>query len=318
MEDRQELRICLGEAEHIRNFLGYQDKNLRLLEKGLAADIMVRGDTVILFGRQGELDDASAVVEYLLSLSQAGVIIHPMAVNYAIRLKGEADRVTAERLAIPIYTNPKGKPIRAKTLGQWYYIEAIRTHDLTFGIGPAGTGKTYLAVVMAVAALKNKQVNKIVLARPAVEAGEKLGFLPGDLQDKVNPYLRPVYDGLDDILGRETAEKYMERGIIEVVPLAYMRGRTLEDAFIILDEAQNTTSQQMKMFLTRLGLGSKAVITGDVTQIDLPGGQASGLIEAERRLRDIDEISFCYFNGHDVVRHPLVQKIIEAYERKWV
>jgi len=318
LEAKQELRLTIENSEHLSNILGYQDRNLRILECGLKADIVVRGDTFILTGANADIEDAKTVVEHLISLSQAGVNIQPLAIEYAIRLKGDAGNALAEKLAIPVYTNPKGKIIRAKTVGQWYYLEEIKHHDLTFGIGPAGTGKTYLAVVMAVAALKKKQVNRIVLARPAVEAGEKLGFLPGDMQEKVNPYLRPVYDGLYDLLGKETAEKYMERGIIEVVPLAYMRGRTLEDAFIILDEAQNTTSQQMKMFLTRLGVGSKAVITGDITQIDLPNGQVSGLIEAERRLKDIDEIAFCYFSDVDVVRHPLVQKIIKAYERKWI
>lgn len=318
MDLKQEIKICLEDSEHLSNILGYQDRNLRLLEKGLDADIVVRGDTFIINGTDEDVKNAKSVIEHLISLSYAGVNIQPLAIEYAVKLKGDIGNALAEKLAMPVYTNPKGKIIRAKTVGQWYYLEEIKHHDLTFGIGPAGTGKTYLAVVMAVAALKKKQVNRIVLARPAVEAGEKLGFLPGDMQEKVNPYLRPVYDGLYDLLGKETAEKYMERGIIEVVPLAYMRGRTLEDAFIILDEAQNTTSQQMKMFLTRLGLGSKAVITGDITQIDLPNGQASGLIEAERRLKDINEIAFCYFSEMDVVRHPLVQKIIKAYERKWI
>jgi phosphate starvation-inducible PhoH-like protein len=197
-------------------------------------------------------------------------------------------------------------------------LQAVNQHDIVFAIGPAGTGKTFLAVLKAVSALKARRVSRLILTRPAVEAGEKLGFLPGDLQDKVNPYLRPVYDALDEALGVDQAAKYLERGIIEVAPLAYMRGRTLDDAFIILDEAQNTTPQQMKMFLTRIGQGSRAVITGDVTQIDLPAGQTSGLIEAERRLRDIEELAFCYLSRVDVVRHPLVQKIIEAYEKKWV
>ncbi|MEG1537922.1 MAG: PhoH family protein, partial [Clostridiales bacterium] len=207
---------------------------------------------------------------------------------------------------------------KPKSFGQWQFLQAIDKHDLVFAIGPAGTGKTFLAVLKAVTALKQKQKSKIILARPAVEAGEKLGFLPGDLQDKVNPYLRPVYDALDEALGVESARKYMDKGIIEVAPLAYMRGRTLDDAFIILDEAQNTTPQQMQMFLTRMGAGSKAVITGDITQIDLPPGQVCGLIEAERRLREIEEIAFCYLSRVDVVRHPLVQKIIQAYERKLV
>ena len=209
---------------------------------------------------------------------------------------------------------PRGKQIKPKTIGQRNYINAIKKHDIVFGIGPAGTGKTYLAVIMAVVALKNKEVNRIVLVRPAVEAGEKLGFLPGDLQDKVNPYLRPLYDGLYDVLGMETAQKYMDRSIIEVAPLAYMRGRTLDDSFIILDEAQNTTPEQMKMFLTRIGFGSKAVITGDVTQVDLPKGNYSGLVEVQKILPNVEGISFQYLTEADVVRHPLVQKIILAYE----
>jgi phosphate starvation-inducible PhoH-like protein len=217
-----------------------------------------------------------------------------------------------------IFTTPRGRAIKAKSFGQWQYLQAIDEHDIVFGIGPAGTGKTFLAVLKAVTDLKKRRVARLVLARPAVEAGEKLGFLPGDLQDKVNPYLRPVYDALDEALGVDQAQKLLERNIIEVVPLAYMRGRTLDDAYIILDEAQNTTPQQMKMFLTRIGMGSRAVITGDITQIDLPAGQTSGLIEAERRLRDVKGLAFCYLTRVDIVRHPLVQKIIEAYEKKWV
>ncbi|MCL2817791.1 MAG: PhoH family protein [Clostridiales bacterium] len=313
-----ELKLPLTDNGQAGNLLGDQDKNLRLLEAALKAKIVVRGDSVIINGDAKDVEEARQVLSHLITLSAGGVYISPMAINYALSAKGNADEALAQKLTETVYTTPKGKQIRPKTIGQWYYLQSIRSNDLTFGIGVAGTGKTYLAVVMAVAALKQRQISKIVLARPAVEAGEKLGFLPGDLQDKVNPYLRPVHDALYDVLGQETAQKYMERNTIEVVPLAYMRGRTLEDSFIILDEAQNTTSPQMKMFLTRLGLGSKAVITGDITQIDLPSGQVSGLIEAERRLRDIEEISFCYFTRVDVVRHPLVQKIIDAYERKWV
>lgn len=214
-----------------------------------------------------------------------------------------------------IHSTNRGKQIRAKTIGQYRYVKAIEQKDITFGIGPAGTGKTYLAVVMALKALKNKQVERIVLTRPAVEAGEKLGFLPGDLQDKVDPYLRPLYDALYDVLGLDMAQKYMERQIIEIAPLAYMRGRTLEDAFIILDEAQNTTPEQMKMFLTRIGFGSKAVVTGDITQVDLPKHSQSGLLRAEEILQEIDEISFHHLTAQDVVRHPVVARIIAAYER---
>lgn len=309
--------ITLGNG-NAAQVLGYQDKHLRVLEKSLKADILARGDEIVLRGQPEDVEEAATVFRHLLTLAAGGTVITPLAVNYALASRNMREENLAGRLAQVIYTTPKGKQIKAKSLGQWHYLQAIAQHDLVFGIGPAGTGKTYLAVAQAVSALKKKEVGKIVLARPAVEAGEKLGFLPGDLQDKVNPYLRPVYDALDDILGQDMARKLMERNTIEVVPLAYMRGRTLEDAFIILDEAQNTTPQQMKMFLTRLGIGSKAVITGDITQIDLPHGQVCGLIEAESRLKDIKELAFCYLSRMDVVRHPLVQKIIEAYEKQWV
>jgi len=300
------------------NVLGYQDKHLRLLEQNLSASLLVQGDQLMISGNPEEVADAYNVISQLQRQAAKGIDISIMAVNYALASKEQMDTALADKLTETIYVTPRGKQIKAKTVGQYKYLQAIEDNDLVFSIGPAGTGKTFLAVVRAISALKKRRVSKIVLARPAVEAGEKLGFLPGDLQDKVNPYLRPVYDALDDILGVEAARKYMEHNTIEVVPLAYMRGRTLDDAFIILDEAQNTTPQQMKMFLTRLGAGSKAVITGDITQIDLPPGQSCGLIEAERRLKDINEIVFCYLTRIDVVRHPLVQKIIDAYDRKWV
>ncbi len=300
------------------NVLGYQDKHLKLLEHQLTASLAVCGDQLIISGNPQEVADAYIVISQLKKQAAKGIDISAMTVNYALASKEQMDETLADKLTETIYVTPRGKQIKAKTVGQYNYLQAIENNDLVFSIGPAGTGKTFLAVVKAIAALKKRRVAKIVLARPAVEAGEKLGFLPGDLQDKVNPYLRPVYDALDDILGVEVARKYMEHNTIEVVPLAYMRGRTLDDAFIILDEAQNTTPQQMKMFLTRLGAGSKAVITGDITQIDLPPGQSCGLIEAERRLKDIDEIVFCYLTRIDVLRHPLVQKIIDAYDRKWV
>lgn len=315
---QREEKISLGENGQAANILGYQDQHLRILENALDANIVARGSEVLIRGNSKAVEEALNVFSHLITLAQGGIHISPMTVNYALSSKNRDSGVMAAHLTETFYTTPRGKQIRPKTSGQWHYLQSIAANDLVFCIGPAGTGKTYLAVMMAVVALKNKQVSKIVLARPAVEAGEKLGFLPGDLQDKVNPYLRPVYDALDDILGQEMARKYVERNIIEVVPLAYMRGRTLDDAFIILDEAQNTTPQQMKMFLTRLGLGSKAVITGDITQIDLPSGQVSGLMEAERKLKDIEGIVFCYLSRVDVVRHPLVQKIIEAYERKWI
>ena len=313
-----EIRISLGDIDKAQVILGERDSNLRLLEKGLNAKVVIRGEEAILTGEDQDLAEAQTVFRHLITLAEGGAPISTLAVNYALALKNQKAEELPKQLGEVVFTTPRGRNVRAKSLGQYNYLCSIDTHDLTFAIGPAGTGKTYLAVVKAVIALKAQRVAKLVLARPAVEAGEKLGFLPGDLQDKVNPYLRPVYDALDDTLGHDRAAKLLEKQVIEVVPLAYMRGRTLDDAFIILDEAQNTTPQQMKMFLTRLGIGSKAVITGDITQIDLPAGQSCGLIEADRRLKDINEIAFCYLSRLDVVRHPLVQKIIDAYERKWI
>ena len=309
-------KLQIGDNIQAMAILGEHDAHLKMLEEALLAHIVVRGNEITISGRPEEVEEAVNAFSQLLALAAAGQAISTASVNYALatRLKPPVDLPQA--LSEPIYVTAKGKAVRPKTIGQWQYVQAIREHDLVFGIGPAGTGKTYLAVTTAVAALKNRRVSRIVLARPAVEAGEKLGFLPGDLQDKVNPYLRPVYDALDETLGQEQARKHMERGTIEVAPLAYMRGRTLEDAFIILDEAQNTTPQQMKMFLTRMGLGSSAVINGDITQIDLPAGQTSGLVEAERQLFGIRGIGFCYLSKLDVVRHPLVQRILEAYESR--
>lgn len=310
----KELRITIGSNGQAANLLGHRDENLRLLEDNLQAEIVARGDQVILTGTPEEVAKARHVFEHLLTLVQAGVDITPSSIDYALRTVGQGQEKIAEKLTETIYVTPRGKQIKAKTLGQHQYIQSIRQNGIVFGIGPAGTGKTYLAVVMAVMALKNKEVKRIILTRPAVEAGEKLGFLPGDLQDKVDPYLRPIYDSLYDVLGMENAQKLMERATIEVAPLAYMRGRTLDDAFIILDEAQNTTPLQMKMFLTRIGFGSRAVVTGDVTQVDLSQGQQSGLLQVQKILQNIPGIGFCYLNQSDVVRHPLVQKIIHAYE----
>jgi phosphate starvation-inducible PhoH-like protein len=318
LEKKAEKTIFLGDNKLVVKILGDNDQHLRVLEDSLSAKIVVRGGEVLLSGSPREIEEATHVFNHLQTLAKGGVPLNILAVNYAISLKEQADPQLSAKLTESFYSTPHGKNVKPKSLGQWQYLQAISDHDIVFAIGPAGTGKTYLAVAKAVVALKQKKVSKIVLTRPAVEAGEKLGFLPGDLQDKVDPYLRPVYDALDDLLGVEMARKYVERNIIEVVPLAYMRGRTLDDAFIILDEAQNTTSPQMKMFLTRMGMGSQMVVTGDITQIDLPGGQSCGLIEAERRLHDLKGIAFCYLSKIDVVRHPLVQKIIEAYERKWV
>jgi phosphate starvation-inducible PhoH-like protein len=287
-----------------------------LIEETTAAKIMTRGGELVISGEKAEVDKLSRLFAVLLQLIRRDIALSERDVSYALQLveRGEAEQlldVYDEEVA----RTQKGKLIRAKTLGQRHYLSAIKRHDIVFGIGPAGTGKTYLAVVMAVNALKNGRVKRIVLTRPAVEAGESLGFLPGDLQEKVDPYLRPLYDALYDMLGTEQVAKMMERGLIEVAPLAYMRGRTLEDCFVILDEAQNTTPEQMKMFLTRLGFGSKMVITGDVTQIDLPKGKKSGLREAERILAPIPEVAFIRFQEADVVRHSLVQKIIEAYAK---
>lgn len=310
-----ELILYTGGQEETENILGQRDSHLLLLEKKLPAEILVRGNEIHLRGEEDQVEKSRRVFEHLITLSKAKVDININAINYALSLMEENSNV-AEQLLDTIYTTPRGKGIKARTIGQKKYVAAIKKDDIVFGIGPAGTGKTYLAVVMAVLALKRKEIERIVLTRPAVEAGEKLGFLPGDLQDKVDPYLRPLYDGLYDIMGADAAQKLMERGVIEVAPLAYMRGRTLDDAFIILDEAQNTTSQQMKMFLTRIGFGSQTVITGDITQVDLPKDHYSGLLHAQKVLQGIEGISFCYFTHLDVVRHPLVQQIISAYERE--
>ncbi len=300
--------------------LDNSEELLRMLEEALAVRLVPRGEEILIFGEEHKAERAAAVLRQLFKLAAAGVAIDRVAANYQIAVweqnlmqNSGCDSAVLGQL---VYTTPKGKQIRAKSYGQQAYLQAIEACEICFGIGPAGTGKTYLAVVKAADHLKKRRVKKLVLVRPAVEAGEKLGFLPGDLQEKVNPYLRPIYDALDDVLGAETAAKYMERGLIEVVPLAYMRGRTLDNSFIILDEAQNTTPQQMKMFLTRMGMGSRAVITGDITQIDLPGGTKSGLKDAQEVLKNIPGIAFCYLTDLDVVRHPLVQKIIEAYQRQ--
>lgn len=297
--------------------LGNADSNLKIIEEELQVSIVTRGESVSLSGDEERVVLASQILDKLIFVIRKGVTISQRDVLSAIQMaqKGTLDyfeNLYDEEIA----KNVKGKVIRIKTLGQRQYIMAIRQNDLVFGIGPAGTGKTYLAVVMAVNALKNGQVNKIILTRPAVEAGESLGFLPGDLKEKVDPYLRPLYDALNDILGAEHTQRLIERGTIEIAPLAYMRGRTLDDAFVILDEAQNTTHAQMKMFLTRLGFGSKMVITGDQTQIDLPKGAKSGLIAAEKILLGVNGISFVFLEQSDVVRHPLVGRIIEAYEKK--
>ncbi|MDQ0339639.1 phosphate starvation-inducible PhoH-like protein [Caldalkalibacillus uzonensis] len=308
------LPIVTSEEEQI--LFGPQDRFIHNIEDAFQTQVLVRNGQVTLTGQSDNVQAAVSMLEELLKLIRKGYTLTDRDILYAIQLaqEGLIDQLS-ELFEEEITKTYKGKPIRVKTLGQRHYVSAIHKHDIVFGIGPAGTGKTYLAVVLATHYLKKGLVKRIVLTRPAVEAGENLGFLPGDLQEKVDPYLRPLYDALHDVLGVEQVLRYLERGTIEIAPLAYMRGRTLDDSFVILDEAQNTTPEQMKMFLTRLGFGSKMVITGDRTQIDLPKGKKSGLIEAEGLLRDVDGLCFIYLQQADVVRHPLVQKIIEAYDR---
>ena len=293
---------------------GNLDCNLKLIEEHLGVVIIQRDNMLTIKG--DKLEAAEKVINELMTLIKKGEKLDIQKVTYIIDLCKQGISYAESHMDkdIVCYTH-MGKPLKPKTLGQKYYIKSMRNKDVVFGIGPAGTGKTYLAVAMAVNAFKKKDVQKIILARPAVEAGERLGFLPGDLQDKVDPYLRPLYDALYDILGRDTALRLKEKEVIEVVPLAYMRGRTLDNSFIILDEAQNTTREQMKMFLTRMGFGSKVVVTGDVTQIDLPRGKTSGLTEAVRVLKGVDDIDFCFLKDTDVVRHELVKKIINAYDK---
>lgn len=310
------VKIPLRSTAEGLELFGPHDAHLHIIEKEMKAKLFSRGEELMIQGSREQVEPMQQLFEVLLELIRGGYKPSERDIMYAIELSRtlEADQLL-DLFQGEIATTHKGKPIKVKTIGQKHYVSMIRKKDIVFGIGPAGTGKTYLAVVLAVTSLKEGKVKRIVLTRPAVEAGENLGFLPGDLQEKVDPYLRPLYDGLNDVLGPEAVIKYMERGQIEVAPLAYMRGRTLEDSFIILDEAQNTTPEQMKMFLTRLGFGSKMVITGDVTQIDLPRGKKSGLVEAERILKSIEEIGFIYFTESDVVRHSLVQKIIAAYDQ---
>ncbi|RKP55220.1 PhoH family protein [Cohnella endophytica] len=313
-ELKQYTTIPLRNAAEGLAVFGPQDKFLRLIEKETVSLIHSRDAEIYIEGPQDEVRSLEQLFETLIQLVQGGLQLNERDVRYALELSREMK--ADELLSLfkgEITATFRGKPVIPKTLGQRHYVTTIRKKDIVFGIGPAGTGKTYLAVMCAVAALKEGRVKRIMLTRPAVEAGESLGFLPGDLQEKVDPYLRPLYDALNDALGLEGVAKAMERGQIEIAPLAYMRGRTLDDSFVILDEAQNTTPEQMKMFLTRLGFGSRMVITGDVTQIDLPKGKKSGLIEAERILREIEEIGMVYFTDQDVVRHALVQKIILAY-----
>lgn len=313
--DLKTMNVQLKDSNEAIALIGNSDANLKVLELELNVSIITRGETVYVSGTPEKVEMVGEILDSLLYIIRKGIHINQRDVSYAVKMAQKGTLSYFKDLyEEEIAKNAKGKSIRVKTIGQRYYISAIKKHDLVFGIGPAGTGKTYLAVVMAVYALKSGAVKRIILTRPAVEAGESLGFLPGDLKEKVDPYLRPLYDALHDVLGVEQTLRMIERGIIEIAPLAYMRGRTLEEAFVILDEAQNTTMAQMKMFLTRLGFGSKMVITGDKTQIDLPKGVTSGLVVAEKVLHNVSGIKMIYLEQSDVVRHPLVSKIIEAYE----
>lgn len=310
-----EARVELYDIGSAAEIFGKHDEHLVQMEKALGVRFVARGQEVVITGDRENVGQAAEVLAQLQKYYRAGNHLTAHEVGYAIKAAQSGIKNSLESLAKDVaLVTPRGKQIKPKTIGQKKYVEAIRNHDIVFAIGPAGTGKTYLAVVMAVKALRSKDVGRIVLTRPAVEAGEKLGFLPGDLQEKIDPYLRPLYDSLYDVLGVENTQKYLEKHVIEIAPLAYMRGRTLEDSFIILDEAQNTTPEQMKMFLTRLGFGSKAVITGDITQVDLPRGQVSGLINALEVLKSVKGIGIHTLTGEDIVRHPLVEEIIRAYE----
>lgn len=311
-----ERLIHFDDFESVLGLFGSFDENVKIIEEEYDVTVISRGDTLKITGDPENVDKAADTVDGLVLLLGKGETLNDQNVHYVIDMvnsgsRSEFDKMISDCICITAH----GKPIKAKTLGQKRYVDAIKNNTVIFGVGPAGTGKTYLAVAMAVKAFKAKEVNRIILTRPAVEAGESLGFLPGDLQQKVDPYLRPLYDALFDMFGAESFQRQMERGTIEVAPLAYMRGRTLDDSFIILDEAQNTTSEQMKMFLTRLGSNSKAVVTGDITQIDLPGGKKSGLKEVTKILKNIDGITTVRFDEKDVVRHRLVQEIVKAYER---
>ena len=308
--------LNVDRMEQAISLFGSFDENIRLVEQHYNTGIVSRGTDIKVSGEPEAVSKSVRAIEGLLRLINRGEQLNEQNVRYVLMLVDEGEEAEIPQLTSDsVCITSKGRPVKPKTIGQKKYIEAIRSNTIVLGIGPAGTGKTYLAVATAVAAFVSKEVNRIILTRPAVEAGEKLGFLPGDLQSKVDPYLRPLYDALFEMLGAESYHKYVERGNIEVAPLAYMRGRTLDDSFIILDEAQNTTPEQMKMFLTRLGFRSKMVVTGDITQIDLPDGRKSGLKEAMRVLKGVDDIGICTFSQKDVVRHQLVQRIVQAYEK---
>lgn len=308
--------INVERMEQALSLFGSFDSNIRLVEQEYNVAILARGTDIKISGDPLDVDRAARAIDGLLQLINRGEELNEQNVRYVLMLVGEGAESAIGRIGSDsLCVTSKGKPVKPKTLGQKTYVDAIGKNTVTLGIGPAGTGKTYLAVAMAVRAFRAKEVNRIILTRPAVEAGEKLGFLPGDLQSKVDPYLRPLYDALFDMLGAESYQRYLERGDIEIAPLAYMRGRTLDDSFIILDEAQNTTPEQMKMFLTRLGFNSRMVVTGDVTQIDLPDGKQSGLKQVMRVLQGVEDVAICQFSQKDVVRHQLVQRIIAAYEQ---
>ena len=306
--------IHFSDNNTLRSLLGEHDKNVKLIEKLQRVKLGIRGDVITISGEKDSVDIIKSLLVQLYAISESGYPLYPADVEYAHRILCENSQTDLKKIFLDtVFVSSKKRIITPKSIAQKVYIDAIRTTDMVFGIGPAGTGKTYLAMAMAISALLEKRVNRIALARPAVEAGEKLGFLPGDLSEKVNPYLRPLYDALFDMIDFDRGTNLIHKGVIEVAPLAFMRGRTLNDSFVILDEAQNTTSEQMKMFLTRLGFGSKAVITGDITQIDLPPDKISGLVEAERILKHVEGIRFVHFSEVDVVRHPLVQDVIRAY-----
>lgn len=314
--ENQEKILPIKEEYNIDLLCGNLDENIKKIEKEFSVKIDIRDNKIIVKGNENDAEDAILLISNLLEFIREKKGIERKDLDYSIKLIkfGEKRPINELLNEVIVYTS-MGKPIKSKTLGQKQYIDLIKDNDIVFGIGPAGTGKTYLAMAMAVRAFKNKEVNRIILTRPAVEAGESLGFLPGDLQMKVDPYLRPLYDALFEIMGHDNYTKYLEKGLIEVAPLAYMRGRTLDSAYVILDEAQNTTNEQMKMFLTRLGYGSKAIITGDITQIDLPRGKQSGLKTVLKILQNVKGIGIVYLSKNDIVRHPLVQRIIDAYEK---
>ena len=315
MERHKQNRISLEIGTEIQGLFGINDEYLRLIEDSLRVQLLLRNGVLTLVGSSSAVDKASQAISNLTSLLQEGKSLTPADIKAALRLSEVGEKETFQKFfSEVIEVSPKKRPVRPKSLGQKRYIDAIRQYDMVLGIGPAGTGKTYLAMAMAVSSFLKKEISRIILTRPAVEAGEKLGFLPGTLYEKINPYLRPLYDALYDMMESERVSRLLEMGTIEIAPLAFMRGRTLNDSFIVLDEAQNTTSEQMKMFLTRLGFSSKAVITGDITQVDLPAGKVSGLIEVQSILKEVEGIKFVYLTEEDVIRHELVQRVVRAYE----